>query len=92
MRKTLSLAAAFLLSSTPVLAADLTLERVFQSPALQGAAPRLPKLSPDGRLATLLKNRASDRDRYDLWAVDTATGQARMLVDSEKLGTGAEIS
>ncbi len=92
MRNTLSLAAAFLLSSTPVLAADLTLERVFQSPALQGAAPRLPKLSPDGRLATLLKNRAADRDRYDLWAVDTATGQARMLVDSEKLGTGAEVS
>ena len=92
MHKTLSLAAVLLLSSTPILAADLTLERVFQSPALQGAAPRLPKLSPDGRLATLLKNRAADRERYDLWAVDTATGEARMLVDSEKLGTGAEIS
>ena len=92
MRKTFSLAAALLLSTTPAFAADLTLERVFQSPALQGAAPRLPKLSPDGRLATLLKNRPDDRDRYDLWAVDTATGQARMLVDSAKLGTGAEIS
>jgi dipeptidyl-peptidase-4 len=92
MRKTLSITAAFLLSSTPAWTADLTLERVFQSPALQGAAPRLPKLSPDGRLATLLRNRSEDRDRYDLWAVDTATGQARMLVDSEKLGTGAELS
>jgi dipeptidyl-peptidase-4 len=92
MRNTLSIAAAFLLSSTPAIAADLTLERVFQSPALQGAAPRLPKLSPDGRLATLLRNRADDRDRYDLWAVDTSTGQARMLVDSARLGTGAEVS
>ena len=92
MRNKLALAAAFLLSTAPAWAADLTLERVFQSPALQGAAPRLPKLSPDGRLATLLRNRAEDRDRYDLWAVDTASGQARMLVDSEKLGTGAEIS
>jgi dipeptidyl-peptidase-4 len=92
MRTTLSISAAFLLSSAPAWAADLTLDRVFQSPSLQGAAPRLPKLSPDGRLATLLRNRADDRDRYDLWAVDTSTGQARMLVDSAKLGTGAELS
>jgi len=92
MRKTLCIAAAFLLFSTAAPAEDLTLERVFQSPALQGAAPRLPKLSPDGRLATLLRNRAEDRDRYDLWAVDTTTGQARMLVDSLKLGSGAELS
>ncbi len=92
MRKSLALAAAFLLCSAPAWSADLTLERVFQSPALQGAAPRLPKLSPDGRLATLLRNRADDRERYDLWAIDTSTGEARMLVDSLKLGSGAEVS
>ena len=73
-------------------AADLTLDRLFASPALQGAAPRALKLSPDGRLATLLRPRAEDRDRYDLWAVDTATGQARMLVDSAKVGSGAALS
>jgi dipeptidyl-peptidase-4 len=83
---------AFLIAAAPAPAADLTLERVFGSPSLSGPSPRLPKLSPDGRLATLLRNRADDKDRYDLWAVDTATGQARMLVDSLKLGTGAEIS
>lgn len=71
---------------------QLTLERVFASPSLSGPAPRLPKLSPDGRYATMLRNRDSDRDRYDLWAVDTTTGQARMLVDSERLGTGAALS
>ena len=49
-----------------------------------GRRRALLKLSPDGRLATLLRNRADDRDRYDLWAVDTATGQARMLVDSAR--------
>ena len=70
----------------------LTLERIFASPSLSGPTPRLLKLSPDGRLATLLRNRPDDRDRYDLWAVDTATGQARMLVDSARLGTGAALS
>ena len=91
MRKTL-IAAALSLTATTASAEQLTLERVFQSPSLQGAAPRMPKLSPDGRLATLLRNRADDRERYDLWAVDTQTGQARMLVDSAKIGTGGEIS
>jgi dipeptidyl-peptidase-4 len=92
MHKSFALTAAFLLAAMPALAADLTLDRVFQSPSLSGPSPRIPKLSPDGRLATVLRNRADDKDRYDLWAVDTATGQARMLVDSAKIGTGAEIS
>jgi dipeptidyl-peptidase-4 len=92
MRHILAIAAASLLAVTPALGADLTLERVFQSPSLNGPTPRLPKLSPDGRLATLLRNRAEDRDRYDLWAVDTSTGASRMLVDSLKIGTGGEIS
>jgi dipeptidyl-peptidase-4 len=73
-------------------AQDLTLERLFASPSLTGATPRLPKLSPDGRLVTLLRNRPDDKDRYDLWAVDTSTGAARMLVDSTRFGTGALLS
>jgi dipeptidyl-peptidase-4 len=68
------------------------LERVFASPSLGGQVPRLPKLSPDGKLVTLLRNRADDRERYDLWAIDPATGAARMLVDSTKLGTGAALT
>ena len=78
--------------TAPALAADLTLERVFASPSLAGPSPRLAKLSPDGRLATLLRNRAEDADRYDLWAIDTTSGRARMLVDSAKIGTGAALS
>ena len=41
---------------------------------------------------TLLKNRADDKERYDLWAIDTATGAQRMLVDSKKIGSGGELS
>ncbi len=73
-------------------AQPLTLERIFASPALTGNAPRALKLSPDGKLVTLLRNRSDDLQRYDLWAIDPATGQARMLVDSKKLGSGAELS
>jgi dipeptidyl-peptidase-4 len=80
------------LAAVPATARDLTLERLFQSPSLSGPVPRQPKLSPDGRLVTLLRNRPDEKDRYDLWAIDSATGQARMLVDSKKVGTGGEIS
>ncbi|MEO8619299.1 MAG: DPP IV N-terminal domain-containing protein, partial [Sphingomicrobium sp.] len=70
----------------------LTLERLFASPALSGPVPRGVKLSPDGKLLTMLKARTNDRQRYDLWALDTATGEWRMLVDSEKVGSGAALS
>jgi dipeptidyl-peptidase-4 len=73
-------------------AQTLTIERVFASPSLEGPAPRLPKLSPDGRYLTVLRNRETDRERYDLWAYDRQDGQWRMLVDSEKLGSGRELS
>jgi len=76
----------------PAAASDIPLARVFSSPALNGPTPREPRLSPDGRFVTLLKNRPDDKDRYDLWAIDTATGAERMLVDSQKIGTGGAIS
>ena len=70
----------------------LTFERVFASPSLNGAAPRGVKLSPDGRYLTLLKNRADDRERYDLWGFDRKAGQWRMLVDSLKLSSGRALT
>ncbi|MFN3988978.1 MAG: DPP IV N-terminal domain-containing protein [Erythrobacter sp.] len=71
----------------------LTLERVFASPGIDGPAPRQVKLSPDGRWLTLLRNRPDNRERYDLWGYDTTTGgEWRMLVDSEKLGSGRALS
>ena len=88
LRPSLFLAGLMMMTAPPAAAADLTLDRIFASPSLSGARPRVAKLSPDGRLATLLKNRTDDKDRYDLWAVDTATGQSRMLVDSLKLAGG----
>src|SRR3954451_14773235 len=92
MRKALLGLMILTASATPAASRDLTLQRVFESPSLSGPVTRQLKLSPDGRLVTLLRNRTDEKDRYDLWAIDAATGQARMLVDSKKVGTGGEIS
>ena len=72
--------------------ADLTLSRVFASPDLSGQQPRALRLSPNGTLLTSLRPRPDDRERFDLWATDTSTGAERMLVDSAKIGSGAELS
>lgn len=90
-----STAAVALLASAaiPVSAQQqLTLERVFANPDLSGPQPRALRLSPDGKLVTLLKPRADEKERLDLWAIDSATGAERMLVDSRKTGSGAELS
>lgn len=73
-------------------AADLTLARVFGSPDLSGSQPRGVRLSPDGTLLTFLRPRADEKERTDLWARDTRTGAERMLVDSKKVGSGAELT
>jgi dipeptidyl-peptidase 4 len=98
MRSLLAAASLFIaapaLAEVPVTteAPTLSFERVFASPGLDGPAPRQVKLSPDGRYLTLLRNRADDRDRYDLWGYDIETREWRMLVDSEALGSGRELS
>ncbi|WP_443018919.1 S9 family peptidase [Sphingomonas sp.] len=88
----LAASVALLSMTAPAHAEDLTLGRIFASPDLAGEQPRALRLSPDGRLLTSLRPRAEEKDRFDLWAMDTATGQWRMLVDSKKVGTGAELS
>ena len=82
-------------AATPVADAQpgvLTLSRVFGSPELSGSQPRALRLSPDGTLLTSLRPRADEKERLDLWARDTRTGVERMLVDSKKVGSGAELS
>jgi len=71
---------------------DLTLDRVFSGPDLAGSPPRAARLSPDGRLLTLLRGRSDEGNRFDLWAMDTSSGEWRMLVDSKKIGSGQELS
>ncbi|HTG39676.1 MAG TPA: DPP IV N-terminal domain-containing protein, partial [Sphingomonas sp.] len=72
-------------------AGTLDFERVMAG-GLTGSGGRPPRLSPDGKLLTQLRARDGEPNRLDLWAQDLATGQWRMLVDSKKVGTGAELS
>ncbi|MBL8270032.1 S9 family peptidase, partial [Steroidobacter sp.] len=57
----------------------------FADPDLAG--PRLleAKFSPDCRYVTYLQCKADNKDQLDLWAFDTRSGTARLLVDSRKL-------
>jgi dipeptidyl-peptidase 4 len=86
------LGAPLMASEAAAQSGRLTLERVFASPDLNGPQPRATKLSPDGKYLTLLRNRPDEKERFDLWAMDTGTGEWRMLVDSKKVGSGAELS
>ncbi|MEM7779167.1 MAG: DPP IV N-terminal domain-containing protein [Pseudomonadota bacterium] len=99
MRFTILAAAAICLPSLAVAddhmtgdSLELTFERVFASPSLNGPAPRQAKFSPDGKYLTLLRNREDNAARYDLWGYEFATGEWTMLVDSEAIGTGRELS
>ena len=83
---------AFPATAQTVTPQRLTLDRIFGNPALTGKVPRSAKLSPNGELVTLLRNRPDDIERYDLWAIDPTTSRARMIVDSKKIGSGAELS
>ena len=71
-------------------AAPLTVERIFGAPDLSGPRLREPKFSPDGRYVTYLQAKQDNKDQLDLWAFDTHTGKARLLVDSRALVGGEE--
>lgn len=63
----------------------LTLDRLFEDPALNGPVARAPKFSPDGKLVTWLRPNERDFLRLDLWAAPLAGGAPFMLVDSKAL-------
>lgn len=78
------------LAALPIAAAPLTVERIFAAPDLSGPQLRSPKFSPDGRRLTFLQASAEDKNRLDLWAIDTRTGRSERLVDSRALTGGEE--
>lgn len=67
-------------------ASELTLERIFDSPSLDGSAPMSLKVAPDGQRVTFLKGKQEDYDQLDLWEYHIASGETRLLFDSNALG------
>jgi len=76
---------AALLPFTSLAAESLTIERIFAAPDLSGASLRGARFSPDGKLVTYLQGKATNKDRLDIWAYDTARRESRLLVDSAAL-------
>ncbi len=76
--------------SSAVSANTLTIERIFESPSLEGNAPRNLKVSPDGQRVTFLKGKESDYEQLDLWEYHIASGKTRMLFDSADLAAKDE--
>src|SRR3970040_231318 len=71
-------------------ARDLTVERLFDAPDLQGPSLRQTRFSPDGRLVSYLRSRGGGATVFDLWAYDIATKSHRLLVDSRLLSPADE--
>jgi len=66
-------------------AAELTIDRLFDAPALAGPTIVGLKISPDGSRVTYLKGKPDDKDRLDLWEYNIHDRVARILVDSKTL-------
>lgn len=78
--------------ATPVMATEkLSIERIFQSPALEGSAPNSLQVSPDGKRVTFLQGKQRDYERYDLWEYNIASGKTQMLFNSDDLLSGPEV-
>lgn len=90
MSRLLLLALALL--ALPLQASELTIERIFSDPDLNGPSPRGLQLAPDGRRVTYLRGREDDQNQLDLWEYGIQSRRSRRLVDSRALSTGAALS
>src|SRR5271170_409774 len=71
-------------------AAELTIDRLFDAPALSGPSIVGLKISPDGSRVTYLQGKPEDKDRLDLWEYSIRDGHARLLVDSKVIAPANE--
>lgn len=87
MKKLICIITAILFQST-VSAESISIERIFQSPALGGSEPKKLKVSPDGKRVTFLRGKDTDYEQQDLWEYEIASGETRMLFNSDDLTDG----
>ncbi len=87
MKKLICIITAILFQST-VSAESISIERIFQSPALGGSEPKKLKVSPDGKRVTFLRGKDTDYEQQDLWEYEIASGKTRMLFNSDDLTDG----
>jgi len=79
------LALAIVAMALPAIAGELTLERIFSDPPLEGHAPVDLQLAPGGAYVTFLKPNDRDSDILDLWGAELPGGAPQLLVATEDL-------
>src|SRR5450759_1129418 len=77
-------------AATASQAAELTIDRLFDAPALSGPTLVGLKISADATRVTYLQGKPDDKDRLDLWEYNLLERRARLLVDSKVLGQADE--
>ena len=80
---TLSCSVALFASAniSTIQAEQLSIERIYSSPSLNGKTPKSLKFSPDGSRVTYLQGKKDDLNRYDLWEYNLASKENKLLVD-----------
>ena len=77
-------------AATASQAAELTIDRLFDAPALSGPTLVGLKISADATRVTYLQGKPDDKDRLDLWEYNLLERRARLLVDSKVLAPADE--
>jgi len=71
---------------------QLTVERLFSSPSLNGTIPSHVRFSPDGTRVSYLANPPEDRERLDLYCYDVASATTRRLIDTSSQQASARLT
>ena len=79
-------------ASFHAVAEPLTIERLFEGGSLDGPSPRGLQIAPDGARVSLLRPKAGDQNRFDLWAYDIGTKKLGLLVDADSIAPKEVLS
>lgn len=72
-------------------AEQLTIDRIFADPNIDGPRLRELEFSPDGKRVTFLRGRDDDSNHTDLWEFHIGDGETRLLVNSDDIIDGEEV-
>jgi dipeptidyl-peptidase-4 len=82
----MAVALALALSATAQTRKELTVERIWGQPSLSGTLTTGLQWSPDGKWLSYFQRTGQGRDaKTDVWVMEVASGERRVLLDSEKL-------
>lgn len=72
--------------TTPVSFKPLTVDRIYSEPSLSGRLTQGIEWTPDSKQISFFENNATGKaGRTELWAVDVASGQRRVILSADKL-------